>query len=491
VGGTSTSELRRHFGLLQATALNVTMVVGAGVFVTIPPMLKQLPGPWAVLGWVVAGGVMLVDGLIWAELGATLPGSGGTYLYLLESYGRERWGRLMAFLFIWQFLISGPLELGSGLIAIATFSSGLSERFQAFDNHWTASLTLWESQELAVYLAPSRLLALLLGLVIIILAYRRITFLSRVTVTLWLGVLGVSAWILIEGGRHFAWPGALDFSGHEATWPEDGWQRLGAAMRLAMYSYLGYYTVCYIGDEVREPGRTIPRSIILSALLVCLLFVGLHLAMLGTVPWETIPTTDKEIANYSLPAAFMERIYGPGSWTVKLVTVLLIWSCFGSAFAGLLGYSRIPYGAARYGHFFAALGRIHPRLAIPHVSLLLVGGLMLFWSFFGLQMVIDAMITTRIIEQFIGQIIGVVLLRRRDPVRFRPYKMWLYPLPCGLALVGWLFMYTTAPGLFIGLGMGTLLAGAAVFLLWARTSRGWPFQPDAPQGLPPLPKPPR
>src|SRR3954454_10493944 len=98
------------------------MIVGAGVFITIPLMLKELPGPWALLGWLIAGALILVDGLIWSELGAALPGSGGSYLYLLESYGPKRWGRLTAFLFIWQFMLSGPLELASGLIAMDVFS---------------------------------------------------------------------------------------------------------------------------------------------------------------------------------------------------------------------------------------------------------------------------------------------------------------------------------------------------------------------------------
>src|SRR3954452_8851489 len=110
--------LRRHFGLLHATALNVTMIVGAGVFVTIPLMLKELPGPYALLPWLAAGLLILIDGMIWSELGAALPGSGGSYHFLLTAYGERGWGRLMAFLFIWQFLISGPLELGSGLVAL-------------------------------------------------------------------------------------------------------------------------------------------------------------------------------------------------------------------------------------------------------------------------------------------------------------------------------------------------------------------------------------
>src|SRR5438552_8967536 len=148
--------LVRHFGWLQATALNVTMIVGAGVFVTIPLMLTKLPGPWALLGWLVAGLLILVDGLIWSELAAAIPGSGGSYLYLLECYGKERWGRLMAFLFIWQFLISGPLEIASGLIAMDQFSRALSPAWKAFNERWTWELKLCPDPELGVTVGPAR-----------------------------------------------------------------------------------------------------------------------------------------------------------------------------------------------------------------------------------------------------------------------------------------------------------------------------------------------
>jgi amino acid transporter len=201
--------------------------------------------------------------------------------------------------------------------------------------------------------------------------------------------------------------------------------------------------------------------------------VGLHLAMLGTVAWQTIPTESPDVDNYSLAAAFMDRIHG--GWAARLVSALLIWSCLGSAFAALLGYSRIPFGAARLGHFFAVFGAVHPVHCIPHVALLLVGGLTLFWSFFDLQNVINALITTRILEQFIGQIVGVVLLRRAQPDRPRPYRLWFYPLPCGLALVGWLYVYVAAGPLFIVIGLVTLTAGVLVFLIWSHRQGTWPF----------------
>jgi amino acid transporter len=472
--------LQRHFGLLHATALNVSMIVGAGVFVTIPLMLGKLPGPFALLGWVAAGGLMLVDGLIWAELGATLPGSGGSYLYLLESYGRRRWGRLMAFLFIWQFLISGPLEVASGLIAIAVFSTAFHPAYAAFNDHWTWNVVFAKDAGLSLTVSPARLVAVAVGALILALLYRRMRTLRWLTVTVWLGVLAVIAWILVEGALRFDPRVAFDSPGAAEGRPADFAAGLGGAMILAMYSYLGYYNVCYIGEEVRDPGRTIPRSILLSALLVCVLFVGLHLAMLGVVPWRDVPTASPEVDTYNLPAEFMRRAHG--DWAAVAVTAFLVWSCFGSAFAALLGYSRIPYAAARQGHFFPVFGRVHPRRHIPHVALLLVGGLTLCWTFFDLANVINALIATRILEQFIGQVVGVALLRRSQPARPRPFRMYLYPVPCAVALVGWLYLYVSAGGWFVAFGLVTLLVGGLVFLLWTWRTRQWPFgNPASPE----------
>src|SRR6478672_13454834 len=130
--------LARGLGLWQATAVNITQIVGAGVFATIPLILGVLPGPYALLAWLVAGVLILCDSLIWGELGAALPAAGGSYHFLLESYGRHRWGRLMAFLFVWQILISGPLEIGSGLVAAAQFSTAFSG-VKRFDKAHTRS----------------------------------------------------------------------------------------------------------------------------------------------------------------------------------------------------------------------------------------------------------------------------------------------------------------------------------------------------------------
>jgi APA family basic amino acid/polyamine antiporter len=467
--------LQRHFGLLQATALNVTTIVGAGVFITIPLMLEKMPGPYALLGWIGGGLLILLDSLVWSELGAALPGSGGSYLYLLECYGRERWGRLMAFLFIWQFLLSGPLELASGLIAMDAFSQSLSPTFQEYNRANTFRHILWEGtaaeDPIVLTLSPARAGCMAVGLFLIALLYRRVNVLARLTVFLWIGVLVAIAWICFEGLTRFDPARAFDFA--EANPQSIVWD-LGEIIVLAIYSYLGYYNICYIGEEVRDPGRTLPRAILLSAVLTCVLFVALHLAMLGTVSWrEALAGRAEWKDEYSLPADFMGRLHGV--WSVRLLTLLLMGSCFGAAFAGLLGYSRIPYGAAREGHFFRAVAHVHPRHLIPDVSLLLVGGLTIFWSIFDLQIVIKALISLRILVQFVGQIFALFLLRRTQPNLVRPFRVWLAPLPCGLALVGWLYVFAASGWRFATLSFITLLVGFAAFLWWSWRVGGWPF----------------
>jgi amino acid transporter len=468
VGGSSGVGLRRHFGTWQATALNVTMIVGAGVFITIPPMLKALPGPYALCGWLAAGALVLFDSLVWSELGTALPGAGGSYLYLLEAYGRQRWGRLLAFLFIWQLLLSGPLELASGLIALDTFAQSLSPALHHFNKAHSWVWDIWPQEKFRLILSPGRLGCVALGLLLIFLLYRGVQTLGRLTVFFWIAVLAASAWIIVSGLVHFDPARAFRPPAQEPS-ADAFLTGLGEAMGLALYSYLGYYTICYVSEETRDPGRTIPRSILLSVALVSLLFLAVHLALLGTVPWEEARAEYLLHGDdYSLAAVFMERTYGP--WAVRLITVLLMVSCFGSAFAGLLAYSRLPYGAAVQGHFFGAVARVHPVHHIPHVSLLLVGGLTLFWSFFDLENVIKALITTRILAQLLAQVVGVMILRQTRPDLPRPFRIPLYPLPCLLALAGWLFVLFSSAQHILALAALVLLLGVLAFVLW---SRGW------------------
>jgi amino acid transporter len=314
-----------------------------------------------------------------------------------------------------------------------------------------------------------------LGILTILLLYRQIGSIAKITVSLWIGTLLTAGLVMVGGARHFDPKLAFDFPPGAFHFSWGFLWGLGAASRVGVYDYLGYYDVCYIGDEVKDPGKVIPRSIIISVIGVALIYVTINFSIIGVIPWrQFVPATDPPAPVVSL---FMEKIYG--SQVATLFTAMVLWTAFGSVFALLLGYSRIPYAAARDGYFFKVFGRLHPEKNFPHVSLLVMGGLSILFSFLSLGMVIDALITTRILVQFIGQIFAVMLLRKRQPQMPRPYRIWLYPLPSIVALVGWIFIFATTDWKTILFGLGSLLAGVIFFLTWSKWTHRWPFEKAA------------
>ncbi|HXF04298.1 MAG TPA: APC family permease [Blastocatellia bacterium] len=453
---TSEPHLTRGFGLLQATALNMSNVVGIGPFITIPLMMATMGGPQAMLGWFLGALLAICDGQVWSELGAAWPGSGGSYRYLREAYGPERWGRLMAFLFIWQFVLSGPLEIASGLIGFSHYASYL----------WP------EMPPLA-----RKLLAAGIGAVALLLLYRRITFLGKVTVTLWVGTVLTMGSILVLGLPHFDPKLAFSFPPGAFDFTTGFFLGLGNAMLIAMYDFLGYYDVCYIGDEVRDPARVIPRSILYCIIACAVAYFSINLTLIGVVPWW------EAVNSQFIVSDFMQRLYGRPA--AMVVTLMILWTAFGSVFALTLGYSRIPYAAARDGYFFRPFARVHPTKNFPHVSLLVVGAVAIGAAFFRLEEVISALITTRLLVQFIAQIFAVALLRRRLPEAARPYKMWLYPVPAVIAFFGWSYVFLTSGWRYIALGLLTLGLGVGVFFVRARLQRTWPFARPEPVSVTP------
>jgi APA family basic amino acid/polyamine antiporter len=442
------SRLHRRFGLLPATALNMTNMMGAGPFITIPLLMSALGGPQAMLGWLVALVIVICDGMVWSELGAAMPGSGGSFHYLREAFGREGFGRLMAFLFVWQFVLSGPLEIASGYIGFAAYAGYI----------WKG---LTRSGTIALIAA--------VGVVNIALLYRRIHSIASITVSLWLGTLVTVLAVIVTGAMHFDSRIAFDFPPGAFNFSLGFFLGLGSAARIGIYDYLGYYDVCYIGDEVRDPGRVIPRSILISTTAVAFIYLGINLSIIGVIPWrEFVPASAHPESNF-IVSIFMQRIYGER--VAMIFTLLVLWTAFGSVFALLLGYSRIPFAAAESGYFFRAFGRLHPTKHFPYVSLLVLGAISIVAGLFSLGTVIDALIVTRILVQFMGQIVGLMLLRRQAPHMPRPYRMWLYPLPALVALLGWIFVFATTQLEVILFGVGVLALGCLAFLLWSWTKK--------------------
>jgi APA family basic amino acid/polyamine antiporter len=433
--------LKRGLGLVEATALNMSNMVGVGPFVTIPLLIGAMGGPQCMLGWAVGTVLALCDGLVWAELAAALPGEGGSYLYLREAFKLTRLGRLLPFLFIWQFIFSGPLEIASGYIGFAQYLS-----------YFRRGMGVWQM----------RLAAAVVGVLVVVMLYRGIQAVGRLTVVLWVGMLATVAWIIFAGFTHFNARLAFDFPPHAFAISPAFMAGLGGATLIAMYDFLGYYGICFVGGEVRQPQRVMPRSIVLSVLLVGAMYALMTLAILGVVPW-------REAAQSKFVAArFMEIIYG--QWAGSAVTVLILWSAVASVFALVLAYSRVPYAAALDGYFWKPFARLHPKGDFPYVSLLVIGGLAIAAGMLSLDWVVSALLTARILIQFIGQIAAVEVLRKTRPDVPRPFRIWLYPLPSVLALIGWLYVFATSGWTFVLCGLGVLASGVAAFAVWRRRS---------------------
>jgi APA family basic amino acid/polyamine antiporter len=441
-----TAQMTRGFGLRHAVALNVANMVGVGPFITIPLLLASMGGPQALLGWVVGALIVICDGQVWSELGAALPGSGGSYQFLKETYGRESWGRMMAFLFIWQFVLSGPLEIASGMIGFANYAG-----------------FIWPGMTPIV----QRVLAASVGVAAVLFLSRRITSLGKLTVTLTAGTFLTMAVILLTGILHFDARRAFDFPPHAFGFNGGFFLGLGGASLISIYDYLGYYDICYLGDEVRDPGRVIPRAIIYSIAFCVVAYMGTYLVVIGVVPWKAA------IESHFVVSELIERIHGRTASVV--VTVMVLWTAFGSVFALMLGYSRVPYAAARDGYFFKPFARLHETKGFPYVSLYVLGGISVAASFFNLDQVVSALITTRILVQFIGQILALPLLRKRLAAKERPYKMPLYPIPAVVAFFGWMYIFLTSGWGYVIVGVATLIVGIGAFLAWSKVTRGWPF----------------
>lgn len=440
---TTPRSFRRSLGLLPATAVNMTQMCGIGPFITIPVMVTTMGGPQAVLGWIVGAVLAMADGLVWAELGAAMPGAGGTYIYLREAF-QYRTGKLMPFLFIWTVMLTIPLIMSTGII-------GLVEYLGFFFPHlgWLAAH--------AIGLGATALVVLLL--------YRRIESIGAISTALWIVMLVTVAAVI---GACFS-----DFSPKLAfTYPAGAFGGrfvlgLGAGLIIGIYDYMGYNTTAYMGEELADPGWVMPRSIIISIIGMMIIYLSLNIGVLGVLPWTEVAHSQ------SIASAAVEHTWG--HLAAAIVTVLIIVTAFASVFAGLLGGSRVPYQAAHDKVFFASFGKLHPKYDFPHIALLVMGAVTAIGSFFDLTDVISMLVAATVIVQSIAQVVALVVLRYRQPQLPRPYRQWLYPLPCVVAMVGWVYVYVSGTMLSLVLSGAWILAGLIAFFVWARVNGSWPF----------------
>lgn len=436
--------LTRRLTLVQATAINMIDMVGIGPFIVLPLVIRDFNSSLFLWAWILGAVIALVDGMIWSELGAAYPLAGGSYNFLRVAFG-EKWGRFASFLFVWQTSIQAPLVLASGAIGFSTYIRYL-----------VPLLGYWQQKCVSV----------LIILLITFLLYRKIESIGRLSVFLWVAVLGTIAWIIVGGLLYHPVSYSFFPARMDTFFTAAFWAMLGQASVKTIYSYLGYYNVCHLGGEIIRPEKNIPKSIFISIIGIAVLYLAMNLSVVHVVPWQEAQKYD------FIVSVFMEKAFG--ATAARVATVLVLCVAFSSLFAVLLGYSRVPYAAALDGNFFKVFGRLHPTKAFPYISLLFISALAIVLSFsLTLKQVVPAILAMRILVQFIAQAIGVVLLRKRKGTNELPFKMWLYPVPVIVSIAIWLFVFYSTGWMAVW-GIAVTALGAVVYFIreaWVMKSR--------------------
>jgi amino acid transporter len=431
-------------GLLQATATNVISMVGVGPFLTIPFMVGAMGGPHVIYAWIAGLVLAMADGLVYAQLGAALPGSGGGYLYLREAFQPFGLGRLMAFIFIFQIVLVAPLSVAGGAVGFADYLQFV----------WPAMPT-----------AAHHLIAAAVCVTMTALLWRKIEEVGRLTVVMLAVVLLTVGWVIVAGLATFSPAQAFDFPPQAFRFDGALVSALGAAAVLAMYSYGGYNQVCNIGDEIRDPTRTVPRSIVLSILIVATLYILMTVVILGMIPWEEVRDS-RTVASIFIERTFSDPQAGRVAGTI--MTGLILFVAAASLYATILGYSRIPYAAARDGDFFRIFARVHPTKHFPDVSLATIAIVSIPFCFFTLGQLVSWLIQVQVLLRFIWQCAAVVLLREYRKDIPQPFTMWLYPWPAILSGALWLFIFFTGPWEGVLFSVAYLLAGVLAYVMFRK-----------------------
>jgi amino acid transporter len=438
-------ELKRGLGPLGAVAANVLNMVGVGPFLTIPLAIAAMGGPQAMVGWVLGALLCLCDGMVWAELGSAMPNSGGSYTYLQEAFGKRGLGQPMSFLFLWQTLLTGPIGIATGAVGFSQYLSFIYPQ-----------------------LPHSGLLAVAVGVCLanVFLLYRNIRSIDRISVAMTAIVVATFGWVIISGAVRFHPAMAFDFAPGAFHMSRPFWIGLGATTLIAVYDYGGYNNVCLLGGEIEQPQKNIPRAVILSIVLVGVLYLLMNLSILGSLDWRIAEQSQAVVAD------FMQVV--DGRWAGVLVSILVLVISFGSVFANLLGYSRIPYAAAVDGRFFHVFARLHETEGFPTLSLLFMGVASSIACLFSLSELIKVLIVVQAIFQFGAQCVAVELMRRRNRDA-KSYRMPLYPLPAAIALLGWIYIAASSGGRYVALALVMAVVGTGIYLIKAKYEREWPF----------------
>ena len=462
--------LQRRIGLRSAVALNMLEMIGVGPFITLPLVIAAAGFHLSVWAWVLGAVLAVADGLVWAELGAAFPRAGGSYAFLREIYGPKSAGNWLSFLYVWQVSFTAPLSIASGCIGLSSF---LGVFWPGLDGTPFAALPMLHCANFAAAAACLLVTALL---------YRNLSSVTRLAWVLFAGVLAALTGVIVSGFAHAAATGGWHMPASPALPAALALGGLAQATLITTYDYWGYYNICFLGSETRQPEKTIPRAILLSVLFVSAFYVAMNLAALPSLRDAAAHATQSAVVRVQLVADIAHSAFG--LWAGYTIAALIVWTAFASVFSLLLGYSRVPYAAAKDGNYFQYLAAIHPKHGIPHRSLIALGLVASAFCFFSLAQVITMLVVTRILLQFFLQQAGVILLRMQRPDLVRPFRMPLYPLPPLVAMAGFVFILANRPKALGGLAVaaGIAVSGTIIYLFRAKRLGQWPFGLTADEG---------
>lgn len=441
----SEAKLSRKISLLQASAINMIDMVGIGPFVVMSFVVQKLHGGYFLYAWIAGAVLSFIDGMVWSQLGSTFPLAGGSYNFLKEGFG-EKWGKPMSFLFVWQTMIQAPLVIASAAIGFAQYLSYIVA-LNEFDSKMVSGAVV---------------------VLIVFLLYRKIEAIGKISVLLWIGVFVIMGWIIAGALMHGSFLQPVLHMNDGLTLNSGFAAALGFACVKTVYSYLGYYNVCLLGGEIINPERNIPRSMFISIAVICFLYLMMNISVASVLSLDTMAGSSFVVSEY------INLIAGPTAAVVA--TAIILWVAFASVFSATLGYSRIPYAAAKDGAFFSVFAKLHPTKHFPYVSLIVLGSVAFIFSLlFRLSDVITAILAMRIIIQFVGQAVGLLLLHKRKSNSFFKWKMPLYPLPVFLAIAIWLFIFYSTEARMMLIAGVIIAAGIVAYLVKAFYKKEFPF----------------
>jgi amino acid transporter len=458
-----TGSLERRIGLRSAVLFNMLEMIGVGPFITLPLVIAAAGYKLSVWAWLLGAAIAVADGLVWAELGAAFPRAGGSYAFLREIYGPDRAGNWLSFLYVWQLSFSAPFSIASGCIGLSSFLAWFWPGLEG------APIAAFPALHYANFAAAAACL------MVTALLYRNLSSITRLAWVLFAGVMAALAGVIASGFAHAAATGGWHMPASPTVSIAVALGGLAQATLITTYDYWGYYNITFLGSEVRQPEKTIPRAILLSVLFVSAFYVLMNMAALPSMRDAAAHIGESAISRVQLVAQIAKTAFG--TWAGYTIAALVMWTAFASVFSLLLGYSRVPFAAAQSGNYFRFLAAIHPRHGIPHRSLVALGLVASAFCFFSLQQVITMLVITRILLQFFLQHVGVMVLRVKRPELDRPFRIPLYPLPPLVAMAGFAFILVNRSHALDGLAVaaGIACSGTVIYLIRAKRLGQWPF----------------